>query len=559
MSIKIHSNKITIVMALAAIMVFSISSLITATSKDDIVYPIADLGGCESEVECRAYCEQRDNADILRSCLDFAKEHKLLPAEVIAHGQKFIEVAINGGPGDCRDEKSCVNYCDNPAHMQECLDFAINNDLIPDGELQESRKILGALRSGLTTPGSCTNRDECISYCENPAHIDECLAFAEKSGMMSLEDIEQAKRALPFIKSGETPGGCTSRASCDSYCSDDTHFEECISFAEKAGFASSREAEFARKFRGKSPGDCASGASSVIEAKRACTEFCNNPENQPVCFSFAEEAGFMTRDQASQMGSLSDFQSCIPEATPEIQECFIDGMGPEMFDAMRQGVLPLDGDMQAMMQKIAESRACVNKHASQSVQAFSNDPNVISCINAKLGADYLERARRGEVKCGEAAAVRERIESCMGAINEDRNREIIACLEKDCTGMMACLSGFQSASAGQDGGGIANLPSDLQQRLDSRLAECTSLRSEEQQGIEIQQRTLEEQKRIEMERYLLEQGATTQQIEASQQTTQSSGTLPDYCSNFTSLLNCSYAGPVDSDNYKYCKECYPDK
>lgn len=510
MSIKtpFNYNKVAVVMALAVIMVFSVSSLITAHSKDDIAYPVADLGGCESEADCRAYCEQRESADVLRRCLDFAEEHNLLPAEVIAHGKKFIDVAINGGPGDCRDEKSCVSYCDNPAHMQECLDFAINNDLIEDNELQESRKILAALKGGLTTPGQCANKTECIAYCENPAHIDECLAFAEKSGIMPKDQIEEAKKALPFIKSGETPGQCTSRASCDAYCSDDAHFEECISFAERAGFASNREAEFARKFRGKSPGNCASGTSSVMEAKRTCTEFCNKTENQPVCFAFAEEAGFMTPEEATQVGSLSDFQACIPEATPEIQECFINGMGPEMFDAMRQGVLPLDGDMESMMQKIRESKICINRHASQSFQGIPNDPNVISCINAKLGADYLERARRGEVKCGEAAVVRERIASCMEAMTEEKNQELINCLEKDCTSMMACLSGFQSASAGREGG-VASLPSDLQQKLDLRLKECTSSRSEEQQvpGVqqlspEEQQRIIEEQKRIETERLL---------------------------------------------------------
>ena len=41
---------------------------------------------------------------------------------------------------------------------------------------------------------------------------------------------------------------------------------------------------------------------------------------------------------------------------------------------------------------------------------------------------------------------------------------------------------------------------------------------------------------------------------------QSSGTIPqEYCSSFAAVPKCEYVGPPDSQNYKYCKQCFPDK
>ena len=115
--------------------------------------------------------------------------------------------------------------------------------------------------------------------------------------------------------------------------------------------------------------------------------------------------------------------------------------------------------------------------------------------------------------------------------------------------MMACLRGFQSAAVGDEEGGATGLDPDVQQKLDARLAECISMNQEEQQESETQ-RIMEEQKRLQMERMLQEQQSSVPS---------SRGTLPDYCSHFTTIPSCSDAGSVDSENYKYCKECYPEK
>lgn len=579
--------------------VFIFSAVFTsANSKDDIAYPVFDLGNCSSESECRAYCDQRDDADVLRACLGFAKEHNLLPPEVIAHGQKFIDVAVNGGPGGCKNEESCVSYCDNPAHMQECLEFAINYQLIPQDELSHAKKALGALKSGLKTPGSCGSQNECVAYCENPAHIDECLVFAEKSGILPPDEIEEAKKVAPFLKSGQTPGGCKSKAECEAYCSDDGNFEECISFAERAGFMDAKEAEFAKKFKGKSPGDCAKGLQNASDARRSCTEFCNKPENQPVCFSFAVEAGIMSAEEATQAGSLSDFQTCAPIAPQEIQECFIDNLGPELFGAMKQGVLPLEGDIEGMMAKIRESRKCVNRYADQSLQTFTDDPDAINCINSKLGADYLQRASRGEVKCGDAAPSQKIIASC---IEEKLGEKIDRCFSLACSEATACLQNIQGRAGrmerGMEKGEIINL--EIFAKLESKMNACVfeeirgCLSKNCDEAIPCIQRTqsgaktggtgegkLDPALEAEITAKVTEctggkeggilqpseqQGIPGYKYKESEYPRASGGTtyeipiMPEICANFTSVPKCSYTGATDSRNYQLCKKCYPDR
>ena len=162
-------------------------------------YPVGELGSCRNKVECRAYCEQPENS---RACLAFAKKHKLLPEEEIKKWEEFIDVASGGGPGGCKNEKECVNYCEDASHIVICTDFVAKHNLVSGQELAEMRKIAKALQQGARLPGNCRGKAECVSYCENPGHIDECLVFAQKAGLFSPEEIAEAKKVAPFIKKG---------------------------------------------------------------------------------------------------------------------------------------------------------------------------------------------------------------------------------------------------------------------------------------------------------------------------------------------------------------------
>ncbi len=55
-------------------------------------------------------------------------------------------------------------------------------------------------------------------------------------------------------------------------------------------------------------------------------------------------------------------------------------------------------------------------------------------------------------------------------------------------------------------------------------------------------------------------GKCAVQSTGSVETPRPSGPIPqEYCSGFSSVPSCSYVGSPDSQNYQYCKQCFPDK
>src|SRR3989338_1473974 len=60
--------------------------------------------------------------------------------------------------GNCTDKEDCLTYCDNPDNMEPCLDFAEAHNLIPEEEIAIARKMLSAGEKD--GPGSCRGQEE---------------------------------------------------------------------------------------------------------------------------------------------------------------------------------------------------------------------------------------------------------------------------------------------------------------------------------------------------------------------------------------------------------------
>ncbi|MDD4531212.1 MAG: hypothetical protein PHH21_00710, partial [Candidatus Pacebacteria bacterium] len=102
-------------------------------------------------------------------------------------------------------------------------------------EIAEARKISQFLKNG-ETPGGCKRKSECDTYCKIEANFDECLAFAEKAGFISEKDLEMIKKT-----GGKGPGGCRGESECSVYCDDPAHLDECVDFGVKTGMISEDE------------------------------------------------------------------------------------------------------------------------------------------------------------------------------------------------------------------------------------------------------------------------------------------------------------------------------
>jgi hypothetical protein len=258
-------------------------------------------------------------------------------------------------------------------------------------------------------------------------------------------------------------------------------------------------------------------------------------------------------------------------------------LGQELFDAMKQGVLPLEGDIEAFMMKIRAARLCVNRFADQTLATFTDNPEALACIRSELGADYLEKAKRGEVSCGDAAVSQKKVASCVEAamsakldqcfslacseaisclrgfeqagsngsgetdpdlqlkmenkINACIAEQMRACLAKDCSAMMVCIQELQSG--GEESEGEGNLDAALKQELEAKMTECAPAQEPGQEPVSGDQPPAEQ---------------------LPQQPSPPSDQIPqEYCSSFESVPSCSFVGAPDSDSYKYCKQCFPER
>jgi len=216
-----------------------ISAQEEALEEYGVSYPISELGECESFSECRSYCDDPVNAD---TCVEYAKEKGFYDEEELEQNK---ETALKRSKVElgCDSEVSCRNLCEQPANYQKCSNFARKYELgggVVDnpGEssvLNKAKEVLG-----------CNSITSCKAYCEDESHKDECSSFAKSVGLRGGEQ-----------KVG--PGGCSSEQSCREFCASVDNYKICQSFMASVG----------GQFSG--PGGCSS--------EESCREFCSrNPQ-----------------------------------------------------------------------------------------------------------------------------------------------------------------------------------------------------------------------------------------------------------------------------------------
>lgn len=359
----------------ATSLVVSFSIIAQAAPNDNISYPIAELGNCGSKEECKNYCNKKEN---INACIDFGLRNNLMSEDEAKIAKKFDSINIDG-PGGCADAVSCEDYCDDVSHIDECIAFAEENDILEEGELAEAKKIQAALSKGIQMPGGCTNKNSCDTYCNDPTNMRECMFFAKEAGFLHEDEEGEIELVLKAIDKGVMPPPCRGKGECDAYCSEPNHFNECIAFAEAAGLMPQEEINMIKKTGGKGPGGC--------QGKDSCDTYCEDPEHFNECADFAEEYGFITKEEAAMSrktggkgpGNCKGEEECRTYCdNPDNQEACYEFavehslLSEEERKMMREGV----GNLQRM---ISES-----------------SPEIIECFKSRLGEDYVEKMKKGE-------------------------------------------------------------------------------------------------------------------------------------------------------------------
>jgi hypothetical protein len=395
-----------------------------------VQYPVQELGGCQNKTACQTYCDKPEN---MEACLDFAERNNLMSQEEIEQAKKFI-AAGSEGPGGCQTKDSCEEYCNDISHIDECISFAEKNDLIPPEELAEAKQVQAAIKKGVKPP-ACGNKKACEVYCDNPEHMEECISFAKEAGFLQGKELEDAQKMLAAVKKGITPPPCHGKEECDVYCGDpdhmeacmtfameagfmteqekadaekmlqaikkgvkppncqgkeecdvycstEEHFEECLNFAEAAGFMSPEDAAMARKTGGKGPGGC--------RGKDECEAFCNNPENQETCFNFAKENGLISEEDLKQMEEgKQKFKESLEQAPPQVLECLNSQMGTETMEKFKSGqAMPTQEIGEQMRQCYEQAMPMMPPGAEQGPGNEPGQPGPGGCQSPEECQDY---------------------------------------------------------------------------------------------------------------------------------------------------------------------------
>ncbi|MBI5004972.1 MAG: hypothetical protein HZC04_02230 [Candidatus Lloydbacteria bacterium] len=324
-------------------------------------------GGCKGKAECDQYCS---NSGHLEACITFAQKNGLMSPRQQQESQKVLVAMKNGiKPPACAGPKQCDAYCGSPAHMEECMDFSLAAGLVPDNQKDQMRKTLNAIKQGIKPP-ACAGPQECDQYCGDPAHVEECMTFSLAAGLVPDDQKEQVQKTFDAIKKGIKPPACQpnppnqpggpndgqgfnqgpgqrnqpgrpnqssqsgqSRQSCDQYCADSSHVEECVKFSVAVGNMTEQQAQTAIKTGGKGPGGCV--------GREACDAFCGNPDNQETCFNFGKENGMIPEQDLQRMEEgRRRMEDSFKEIPAEVLSCITESVGADVVEKMKTGSVP---------------------------------------------------------------------------------------------------------------------------------------------------------------------------------------------------------------------------
>ncbi len=350
------------------------------TDAADIQYPVAELGNCQDKADCKSYCDKPENT---KACVGFAEKNNLMSEEEIKIAKNFLK-AGNKGPGGCATKDSCMEYCNDISRIDECISFAEKNNLMSPADIEEAKKIQAAIAKGIKPP-PCGNKKACDAYCEDAGHMEECITFAQEAGFLQGKELEDAQKMLEALKRGVKAPPCKGKEACDEYCGNPDNMELCMNFAMEAGFMSEQEKADSQKMlqaikNGVKPPNC--------KGKEECNVYCSQEEHIEECINFSVAAGFMSAEDA-EMARKTGGKG--PGGCVGKEECEAFCNNPDnqqtCFNFAKDNGMISEKDLKQM----EEGKEQFKQSLEQS------PPAVMECLNSQLGAGMVEKFKSGEV------------------------------------------------------------------------------------------------------------------------------------------------------------------
>lgn len=189
--------------------------------------------------------------------------------------------------GNCSSASDCKTYCDDPTHLDACVAYAKAKGFYKQTALDSQKEEI--LQDAKTTLG-CDSVSSCQTFCADSSHADICSQFAQKH---QLKGGKKQPTATTLAKA-QTVLGCNSADTCQAVCAQEQNKAKCASFAKENGLKGGNETV--------GPGGCTSEAT--------CKTFCQQKSNQPLCAQFARQ------HESSESGERLPLPSGNPQGSP---------------------------------------------------------------------------------------------------------------------------------------------------------------------------------------------------------------------------------------------------
>lgn len=281
----------------------------------NVVFPIADLGGCAGPQECRDFCEEPANQ---LACIDFAKKKGF--QKETARDELLQKAKTELG---CSSMESCKAICDQDNNR--CDAFAKKHGVYqepPSSASRYSKEEKMQLMEKAQSELGCTSMESCKSTCEKNPQV--CMVFTKKHGFDKRPEQEseaslERERMMPSQSSDSAnfgtqrfgKGSCDSEESCKKYCQENP--DECPGFKgytkaiEGSGVAETNKKNYV------GPSGCRTEAE--------CKNWCNDHPDKCPGFSEAKAREIMQKRSPSSGGGSPSYpststQPVIPNPTP---------------------------------------------------------------------------------------------------------------------------------------------------------------------------------------------------------------------------------------------------
>src|SRR3989338_985147 len=176
-------------------------------------YPIPELGNCRDNKECLLYCQIPDYAPACWSLQRYGPANKVLGETTIDSEQIAREKGIIfpvDELGNCNSIVKCREFCREAANREICTDFSVKKKLVKKRIKKISSTVLTAARKEL----GCNNTTSCHNYCRQPENKDLCQSFGEKHALIK----KKASIPVISGTVTLGPGGCKTERECYEYC-----------------------------------------------------------------------------------------------------------------------------------------------------------------------------------------------------------------------------------------------------------------------------------------------------------------------------------------------------